>query len=119
MKYIELINESIQKMANKPSEGAIATAQSIAKEMDDALASSYEIELMYLPIQNSETVDVFNVTNKPSFVCRFYDGDMMKEVFGILNGVDMNKTEGYQFQEIVAVCAGIIGQGNPSISQGD
>lgn len=44
MKNIELINDSIQKMANKPSKEAIAAAQSIAKEMDDAMASGYEIE---------------------------------------------------------------------------
>jgi len=93
MKYIDLINESIQKMVDKPSEGAIIAAQSIAKEMDDALVNKCEIEWKYLPIQNSETIDVINVTNKPSFVCRIYDINMKNEVFEILEGVDITETE--------------------------
>lgn len=79
MKYIELINESIQKMANKPSEGAILAAQCIAKEMDYAL-NGMRIKWVCLPIQNSNTVDVVNAINKPCFVCRFYDKDMWNEV---------------------------------------
>lgn len=88
MKNIELITESIQKMANKPSEEAIAAAQSIAKEMDDALASGYEIEWWCLPIQNSETFDVVNITNKPSLVCRIYDKDMGNEMINIFDQID-------------------------------
>ena len=88
MKNIELINESIQKMANKPSEEAIAAAQSIAKKMDDALASGNEIEWKCLPIQNSETFDVVIVTNKPTFVCRIYDKDMRDEIIDLLDQID-------------------------------
>lgn len=79
MKNIELINESIQKMANKPSEGAICAAQCIAKEMDEAL-NSMRIKWVCLPIQNSKTVDVVNATNKPNFVCRIYDKGIWNEV---------------------------------------
>lgn len=93
MKYIDLINESIQKMANKPSGGAIIAVQSIARVLDDALVNKYEIEWKCLPIQNSETIDVINVTNKHSFVCRIYDINMKNEVFEILEGVDVTKTE--------------------------
>ena len=88
MKSIELINDSIQKMASKPSEKAIIAAQSIAKELDDALANGYEIEWRCLPIQNSETFDVVNVTNKPSFVCRIYDKDMGNEMINMLDQID-------------------------------
>lgn len=101
MKYIDLINESIQKMANKPSEKAIKAAQSIAKEIDDALANGCEIEWRYSPIQNGETIDLVNATNKPSFVCRIYDINMKNEVFEILEGVDVNKTEEKQSRKIL------------------
>lgn len=80
MKYIlDLINESIQKMANKPLEEAIKAAQSIAKEMDDALANGYEIEWRCLPISKT-IVDVFIVSNKTNFVCRFFNDDTWNEV---------------------------------------
>lgn len=93
MKNLDLINESIQKMANMPSEKAISAAQCIAKEMDDALANGYEIEWRCLPIQNSETVDIVNVSNKPSFVCRIYSKDIWDEVLEIFDGVDLTKDE--------------------------
>ena len=86
-----MINESIQKMANKPSEEAIKAAQSIAKEMDDALTNGYEVNWRCLPIQNSETVDIVNVTNQPSFVCRIYSKDIWDEVLGIFEGIDLTK----------------------------
>lgn len=92
MKYIDLINESIQKMANKPSGGAIMAAQSIAKEMDDALVNMCEIEWKYLPIQNSETIDVINVTNKPSFVCRIYDKNMGNDMINMFDQIDGEMT---------------------------
>lgn len=109
MKYIDLINESIQKMADKPSEGAIIAAQSIAKEIDDALANGYEIKWEFLHIQNSDTIDVVNATNKPSFVCRIYDTNMKNEVLEILEGVDMEKMGANQYCRIVTICADIRG----------
>lgn len=78
---LDLINESIQKMANKPSEEAIKAAQSIAKEMDDALKNGYEVNWRCLPIQDNKTiVDVFIVRNNPNFVCRFFNNDTWNEV---------------------------------------
>lgn len=91
MKNIELINESIQKMANKPSDGAIAAAQSIAKEMDDAMASGYEIEWWCWSIEKNKYFAVFNVANKPKIVCRICDENMWDEVFKIFDGVDLKK----------------------------
>lgn len=97
MKYIDLINENIQKMADKPSEGAIIAAQSIAKELDDALVNKCEIVWKCLPIQGSETVDVANATNKPSFVCRFYDEDMWNEVSNMFCDIG-DETEANQME---------------------
>lgn len=74
-------------MANKPSEGAIFAAQSIARVLDDALVNKYEIEWKCLPIHNSETIDVVNATNKPIFVCRIYNKKMWNEVFDVFNSV--------------------------------
>lgn len=103
MKSIELINNSIQMMASKPSEKAIIAAQSITKELDDALASGCEIEWRCLPIQNSETIDVVNVTNKPSFVCRIYDIDMWNEVIDIFDKatITMDGNQVYKFAELM------------------
>lgn len=88
----ELINESIQKMANKPSEGAILAAQCIARVLDDAMVNNYVIEWKYLPIQNSETVDVVVVTNKPRFVCRIYDKDMGNDMINMFDQIDGEMT---------------------------
>ena len=68
-------------------------AQSIAKEIDNASLNKYEITWRYFPIQNSETVDVVNITNKPSFVCRIYSKDIWDEVLEIVDGVDLTKDE--------------------------
>lgn len=87
MKYIDLINESVQKMANKPSEGAIFAAQSIARVIDDALVNKYKIEWKCLPIQGSETVDIINVGSKFGFVCRMYDKDTWNQVSEIICAV--------------------------------
>ena len=87
MTNIELINDSIQKMASKPSAEAIFAAQSIARVLDDALVNKYEIEWKCLPIQGSETVDVVNATNNPSFVCRFYNKNMWDEVITMFDSV--------------------------------
>lgn len=92
MKNIELINDSIQKMANKPSKEAIAAAQSIANEMDDALVSGNGIKWSRWPIENSKSFDVVNVANK-KFVCRISDESMLDEVFDIFEGVDIDKIE--------------------------
>lgn len=100
MTNLELINDAIQKMANKPSEGAIIAAQSIARVLDDAQVNKYEIEWKCLPIQGSETVDVINVGSKIGFVCRIYDKDMMEEVFKILQDVDVNKAEGKLYRKL-------------------
>lgn len=97
MKNLELINESIQKMVDKPSEGAIIAAQSIARVIDDALVNKYKIEWKCLPIQGSETVDVANATNKPSFVCRFYDEDMWNEVSNMFCDIG-DETEANQME---------------------
>lgn len=87
MTNLELINDAIQKMANKPSEGAIIAAQSIARVLDDAQVNKYEIEWKCLPIHNSETIDVVNATNKPSFVCRIYNKKMWDEVITMFYSV--------------------------------
>ena len=92
MTNLELINDSIQKMASKPSEGAILAAQCIAGVLDDAMVNNYEIEWKYLPIQNSETVDFVNVTNKPSFVCRIYDKKMGNEMISMFDQIDGEMT---------------------------
>ena len=92
MTNLELINDSIQKMASKPSEEAIFAAQSIARVLDDALVNKYEIEWKYLPIQGSETVDFVNVTNKPSFVCRIYDKKMGNEMISMFDQIDGEMT---------------------------
>lgn len=100
MTNLELINDSIQKMASKPSEEAIFAAQSIARVLDDALVNKYEIEWKCLPIQGSETVDVINVGSKFGFVCRICDMDMRDEVFTILQNVDVNKADRNQYRRI-------------------
>jgi len=92
MTNLELINDSIQKMASKPSEEAIFAAQSIARVLDDALVNKYEIEWKCLPIQGSETVDFVNVTNKPSFVCRIYDKKMGNEMISMFDQIDGEMT---------------------------
>lgn len=92
MTILELVNESIRKMANKPSEGAILAAQCIARVLDDAMVNKYEIEWKYLHIQNSETVDVVNVANKPSFVCRIYDKKMGDEMISMFDQIDGEMT---------------------------
>ena len=93
MKYIELINESIQKMANKPSEEAIAAAQRIAEEMDDALANGNGIKWSRWPIENKKSFDLVNVANIPKIVCRICDENMWDEVLEIFDGIDLNKDE--------------------------
>lgn len=87
MTNLELINDAIQKMANKPSEGAIIAAQSIARVLDDALVNKYEIKWKCLPIQGSETVDVVDMDSNFSFICRIYDKKMWNEVFDVFNSV--------------------------------
>lgn len=103
MKSIELVNNSIQKTMNKPSEKAAMAAQSIAKELDDALASGCEIEWRCLPIQNSETIDVVNVGKTLSFVCRIYDIDMWNEVVVIFDKetITMDGNQVYKFAELM------------------
>jgi hypothetical protein len=95
MKSIELVNNSIQKTMNKLSEKAIIAAQSIAKELDDALANGYEIEWRLWPIENSKSFDVVNVGNKPDFVCRIYDENTWNEVVCIFDNATV-KMEGHQ-----------------------
>lgn len=87
MTNLELINDAIQKMANKPSDGAIVAAQSIARVLDDALANKYKIEWRCLPIQGSETVDVVDITSNFSFICRIYDKKMWNELITIFYSV--------------------------------
>ena len=87
MTNLELINDSIQKMANKPSEGAIIAAQSIAKVLDDALVNKYEIEWKCLPIQGSETVVVISVGSKFGFVCRIFDENTRNEIFDVFDNI--------------------------------
>ena len=87
MTNLELINDAIQKMANKPSEGAIIAAQSIARVLDDAQVNKYEIKWKCLPIQGSETVDVVDMDSNFSFICRIYDKKMWNEVFDVFNSV--------------------------------
>ena len=99
MKNIELINESIQKMANKPSEEAISAAQSIAKEMDDALAKGYESKWMCSPIIENRIVAVVDVGKKPKVVCIINDKDMFNEILDIFYGIDTEKMEKTQPQE--------------------
>jgi len=100
MTNLELINDSIQKMASKPSEEAIFAAQSIARVLDDALVNKYEIEWKYLSIQGSETVDVINVGSKFGFVCRIYDKNTWDEVYKIFEGIELDTDKAYQSKKI-------------------
>ena len=91
MTILELINDSIQNMANKPSVEAIDATQRIAKGLDNALTKDYNNKWMCLTIQENEMVDVVSVGNNPRVICRIYDKEMFKEICDIFYGIDVEK----------------------------